>query len=185
VSAPLVDVLEEQHGRITRLFEEVSDPDADRPRTLTLLLREIAAHVAAERAEVYPEVRSRGIGGDGFPDELKSDYDEIDRLLVLIERRKANSPDVPQLVTELKDAIEGHLSRCRSALYPAIAGDLSPEQERDLAEKLVNAEEMVASHPHPHLLSLGPVSNWLTKHLARFDFLRDKTVTNIPPPQRK
>jgi hypothetical protein len=132
-----------------------------------------------------PGGTARGIGGDGFPEELKSDYDEIDRLLVLIERRKANSPDVPQLVTELKDVIEGHLSRCRSALYPAIAVELSPEQERDLSEKLINAEEMVASHPHPHLLSLGRLSNWLTRLLARFDFLRDKTVTNQPPPHRE
>lgn len=177
-----MDVLDQQHRRIAALFEQVSSPDADRPAVLHTLLRELAAHVTAERSEVYPEVKSRGIGGDGMAGELHSDYEHIERLMARIERRKFNSPDLPTLVTELKDASDAHLARCRAKLVPGLQESLSKEEQELLGDRVTNADSLVVSHPHPHLLSLGPVSSKLTSLVARFDHWRDKTVTSQPPP---
>lgn len=185
MTAALVDVLERQHARIAALFDQVSRPDADRPKVLRSLIRELAAHVASERAEVYPQVKSRRIGGESLAARLQGDYDEIDRLMVLIERRKFNSPDVPDLVTALEDAFDAHRDRCRSQLEPALRAVLGPEEMATLGERMSNADQMVISHPHPHFLSLGPVSARLTAFLARFDRWRDKTVTSLPPPPRR
>jgi hypothetical protein len=182
VTAALVDVLERQHARIAALFDQVSRPDADRPVVLRSLLRELAAHVAAERAEVYPAVKARRLGPEHLADRLAADYQEIDRLMVLIERRKFNSPDVPDLVSELKEAADSHQARCRCELEPALRAALGSEEMATLGERMTNADKMVIAHPHPHFLSLGPVSAKLTAFLARFDRWRDKTVTNLPPP---
>lgn len=181
MSTSVVNVLEAQHRRIAELFGQVSDPSADRPAVLHTLLRELAAHVAAERSEVGPVVKSRSIGGDGLAGELVDDYDRIDRLMVLIERRKFNSPDIPQLVTELEDAFDEHTARARDTLLPGLGSQLSASESEELGQKVSNAENMVTTHPHPHLLSLGPVSAKLTAFLARFDWMRDRTVTNLPP----
>ena len=176
-----MDVLDAQHRRVAELFEQVSDPGADRPVVLQTLLRELAAHVAAERSEVGPVVKSRSIGGDDLAGQLIEDYDRIDRLMVLIERRKFNSPDLPELVTELKDAVQAHVSRAESSLFPGLEADLSEQERADLGTKVSNADDMVTTHPHPHLLSLGSVSAKVTAFLARFDWMRDRTVTNLPP----
>ena len=181
VSASVVDVLDAQHRRVTELFEQVSDPGADPPVVLQTLLRELAAHVAAERSEVGPVVKSRSIGGDDLAGQLVEDYDRIDRLMVLIERRKFNSPDLPELVTELKDAVHDHVSRAESSLFPGLDSDLSEQERAELGVKVSNADDMVTTHPHPHLLSLGPLSAKVTAFLSRFDWMRDRTVTNLPP----
>ena len=166
------------------MFEKVSDPQADRPAVLHSILRELAAHVAAERGEVLPVVKDREIGGDGFADELLGDYKEIEDLMVHIERRKFNSPDVPDLVTRLRETVEAHVGRTRRTLEPGLTSMLDPDELDELGEKVSHADSMVISHPHPHLLSLGPLSGVLTKLLARFDFLRDRTVTSQPPPDQ-
>lgn len=166
------------------MFEKVSDPAADRPAVLHSILRELAAHVAAERAEVLPVAKSHDIGGDGFADELVADYERIEELMVLIERRKFNSPDVPGLVADLKGVVEAHAGRGRDVLVPGLRRSLRPEELDDLGEKVSHADSMVISHPHPHLLSLGGISSRLTRLLARFDLLRDRTVTSQPPPDQ-
>jgi hypothetical protein len=173
--------LDSQHRRVAELFDQVSDPAADRPAVLHNLIRELAAHVAAERSAVEPVVKSRSIGGDGLAQDLVRDYEMIETLLTRIERRKFNSPDVPDLVTELKDVTDAHIARSASELLPGLDSSLSAEESSDLAEKVSHADSMVMTHPHPHLLSLGPISAKLTALLSRFDRLRDRTVTNQPP----
>lgn len=170
-----MDVLDAQHRRVAELLEDVADPDKDRPAVLHNLLGELAAHVAAERSQVEPVVKRRSIGGDELAAELVSDYDRIEKLMVLIERRKFNSPDVPDLVTELKDAVSEHIARSDRVLLPGLASELSADECAELGDKVSNADQMVISHPHPHLLSLGGLSARLTALMARFDRLRDRT----------
>ena len=175
-----MDVLDAQHRRLAELFEDVSRPGEDRPAVLHNLLKELAAHVAAERAEVEPVVKRRSIGGDDLAGELLGDYSRIENLMVLIERRKFNSPDIPDLVTDLKDAVHEHITRSERALLPGLDTTLSVEERAELGEKVTAADTMVTTHPHPHLLSLRGISARITALLARFDWARDKTVTNLP-----
>ena len=176
-----MDVLNAQHRRVAELFDHVSAPGEDRPRVLQDLLKELAAHVAAERSVVQPVVKSRDIGGEELPGQLLEDYDRIEKLMVLIERRKFNSPDLPDLVTELKEVTDAHISRAEQSLMPGLDSALSVEERSELAEAVSNADSMVTTHPHPHLLSMGGISAKLTSVLSRFDWMRDKTVTNLPP----
>jgi hypothetical protein len=116
----------------------------------------MAAHIAAERSALHHTVKSRHLGGDHLADELLYDYHRMEELLVLIERRKVNSPDVPALVRDLQAATADHVQRARTKLDPALREALTPEEEADMAEKIISADDMVISHPHPHLLSLAP-----------------------------
>ena len=171
-------VLDFEHEGISRLFEDVSDPEAHRTEVLFDITRRLAAHVAVEQSVFEPLAREREIIGPDTADELKEDYSEIERLLVLIERRKVNSPDVPELVTELKDVFEAHVKRFSESIRDRAASELSPQELHDLRRRMENADETILSHPHPHLLSLGPISRFTTKLVAGFDRLRDRTVHN-------
>lgn len=181
VTASVVDVLEDQHRRVAELFDRVSSPDEDRPAVLHAILRELAAHVAAERAVVRPVVDKRGIGED-LAGRLAEDYDRMEKLMVLIERRKFNSPDIPELVADLKATVEEHDERARRELLPGL-GRLSMEEQADLGEKVAGGDAIVTSHPHPHLLSLGPVSDVLTRLAQMWDRARDRTATNRQHPE--
>ncbi len=58
----VVEVLEQQHQRVAELFERVSALGEDRPVALERLSKELAAHVAAERATVVPLIADVGLG---------------------------------------------------------------------------------------------------------------------------
>ena len=171
-------VLDLEHEGISELFEQVSRPDADRSDVLLDIIRRMAAHITVEQSVFVPLMREHGIGGPDAADELGGDYHEMQRLLVLIERRKFNSPDVPEFVTELKDVFAAHLGRFSNSIRGETIDKLSESELADLRERLENADETVLSHPHPHLLSLGPISRLTTRLAARFDTLRDRTVRN-------
>lgn len=179
----MVEVLEAQHRRVVELFGQVSAPDADRPAVLHNLLKELAAHVAAERSAVAPVVKDRGIGDGDLPGHLLDEYERMEKLMVLIERRKFNSPDIPDLVTELKDVTEEHVTRSERELFPGLAADLSRAEQEDLGRQVATEDSIVVTHPHPHLLSLGPIASKITALASRFDFLRDRTVNNRHPGQ--
>lgn len=166
------------------MFERVSAPGEDRPKALSGLVQELAAHVASERSAVEPVLRKNETGDEDLAAGLVDDYDRIEKLLVLIERRKVNSPDVPDLVSELKAAVEEHMARSDRVLFPTLARTLTPEEQLDLGERIEQADDMILTHPHPHLLSLGPIANKLTALASRWDRLRDRTVTNTPPAER-
>lgn len=171
-------VLDFEHEGISRLFDEVSDPEADRVEVLFDITRRLAAHISVEQSVFLPVARDREIGGPDMAEQLEQDYHEMQRLLVLIERRKVNSPDIPQLVTELKDVFEDHTRRFSESIRGGATDTLSPDELGRLRNRLENADEMILSHPHPHMLSLGPISRLTTRIAARFDKLRDLTVRN-------
>jgi hypothetical protein len=98
--------------------------------------------------------------------------------MVLAERRKANSPDMPNLVTEMMDLTEEHIARTQQVLIPGLEHALTAEERADLGSQIDRADTVITTHPHPHLLSLGPISRWTTRLAARFDRLRDRTVDN-------
>lgn len=175
---PGLGVLDHEHEGISRLFEAVSDPDADRIEILFDITRRMAAHISVEQSVFEPVVRERGIGGPDMADGLNQDYHEMQRLLVLIERRKVNSPDIPQMVTELRDVFDRHTRRFAETISGGAADQLTADELDQLRHRLENADETILSHPHPHLLSLGPISRFTTRVAARIDRMRDRTVRN-------
>lgn len=182
VTASVVDVLDDQHRRVADLFERVSSPEEDRPAVLHALLRELAAHVAAERSAVRPVVDKKGIGED-LADQLGQDYDRMENLMVLIERRKFNSPDVPDLVADLQQVVVEHQARAESELIPGLREKLTVQEQEELGERVTGEDAMVISHPHPHLLSLGRVSDMLTRVVQKWDSARDRTAVNRQHPE--
>jgi mannose/cellobiose epimerase-like protein (N-acyl-D-glucosamine 2-epimerase family) len=97
--------------------------------------------------------------------------------MVLIERRKFNSPDVPDLATQLKDASESHARTAAAEVFPAL-GELAWDEQVELGDKVEDEDTLHASHPHPHLNANKLVSATLGKAAAKWDGLRDRTVNN-------
>jgi len=166
------ELLEQDHSGIAELFERVSRPDEDRPAVLRELVLRLAGHVTAESAVVLPELRRCDSGDDTLAEELAQDGKHIHRTLVLIERRKANSPDMPDLVNELLAVFDGHIQRCQQRLYPELERCLDDEQMEDLSERLRSADRVVVENPHPHLLSNGPLARPLMVVAKAMDWVR-------------
>jgi hypothetical protein len=177
MAEPLI-VIDNQHHDIEALFDQLRGPDTDHRAALGRLTTQMAAHISAEQSVFLPAIKSSGVGGRDLQQGLKRDYRRMEHLLVLIERRKIDSPDLPQFLTELEDIFQGHVRRC--AALAAMEKRLPPDDLEQLTQRLERAEQVIVSHPHPHLLSLGPLSRLTTRIAARFDRGRDRTVSNLP-----
>ena len=173
-----VDVLEREHHDLGALFDRVHDPEADRAAALLEVVKQVATHVAVERTFLYPLVKRRSLGSAGLASELRQDYKRMEHLLVLTERRKVNSPDMPEIVTELLDVFEAHQDRCTRALIPTMRQQLGQTELDDLGQKMQGAENVILSHPHPHLLALGAIYPLTTRIASAWDRMRDRTVRN-------
>jgi hypothetical protein len=172
-----VDVLTREHRDLHERLDRVRDPNADRMAAWTEAVKRMATHVAVERTYLYPVVKRRRIGSATFAEELRRDYKQMEHLLVLSERRKINSPDMPVLVSQLLDVFAAHEQRC-AVLAPALQAQLSEPELEELGARMRGAENIILSHPHPHLLALGPVYQWTTRMASRWDRVRDRTVRN-------
>ena len=171
-----LNVLTREHEELRECFVRVRDPDADRAAAWLETVKQVTTHVAVERTFLYPLVKRRRLGSAHLAEELRRDYKRMEHLLVLSERRKINSPDMPELVTELLEVFEAHQVRCASDLVPAMRDQLGPDELDELGAKMRAAENVILSHPHPHLLALGPVYQWTTRIASSWDRVRDRTI---------
>jgi hemerythrin len=167
------------HEEIGDLLDHVSDPTEDRRVVLSELISRVAAHVSAEQSLMIPAAKSAGVDREQLV-QMRRHYRAMGKALLRIERRKVDSPDMPDLVTILMDAFVAHVRLWDRAFAPALTRGLSTEERASLEEELSRAEQTILTHPHPHLLSLGPLSRMMTRLAGRFDAARDKTVPNVP-----
>jgi hypothetical protein len=171
-------LMERDHTDIAEAFTRVHDEHADRSAEIARLVASIASHVAVERTYVYPLAKKLGSRGSRLAAELLSDYRKMQKLLVKIDRRKTNSPDMPDLVDELLATHERHHERA-ATIHSHIAEHLHESDRAALERKMAGAKRVIVSHPHPFLLRLGgPLYGRTTRLASRWDSWRDRTVRN-------
>jgi hypothetical protein len=170
--------LDSRHDELQDQFDRISDPDGDRVEALGRLTQQLAAHISIEESLVVPLLKEKGIADRRLARRLKAEYRRMGRLLRLIERRKANSSDQPALVTDLQDAYQRHVRRFQLYVEPKLRDRASPNELEELSEKMDSAQATILSHPHAHLLSLGPLSRLTTRTAAAIGRRQDES----PPP---
>jgi hypothetical protein len=115
-------------------------------------------------------VKERVADGNALADQLSDYHDKAGRIMTLLDRRKVNSPDVPDLVTELLELTDGHIADANTILFPALCEALSADDLTELGTIMVSDERQILTHPHPHLPDTGPgarVSRWAASVVDR------------------
>jgi hypothetical protein len=158
--------LDRRHDELQDQFDRVSDPGGDRIEALGCLTQQLAAHISIEESLVVPLLKGTGIADRRLLRRLKGEYRRMGRLLRLIERRKGNSSDQPALVTDLQDTYQRHVRRFQLYVEPKLRDRASTSELEELSEKIDSAQATILSHPHAHLLSLGPLSRLTTRMAA-------------------
>ncbi len=153
-----VEVLSDEHDSLRDLFTRVSGVDEDRPAVLQELLKTLSMHVAVEKKMVVPVVKERVGDGDAQAGRLTDYHDQVERIHVLLDRRKVNSPDVPDLVTQLLDLTDAHIDEADATLLPALREALSAEELSELGTAMSSDDRDLLTHPHPLLPDTGPLA---------------------------
>ena len=173
MSRDAVAVLLADHTELDRLFERVSEVGEDRAQVLRRLASRLSAHVAMEQELLVPMVKDNLDSGEEMADCLSSYHDAVGRLLVLIDRRKINSPDMAELMTELLELTRHHISHANVTVLPAMRRGYPPDKLNSLGQAMDSDERSLLTHPHPHLPHRGPIGTVLRKIASTVDRKRD------------
>jgi Hemerythrin HHE cation binding domain len=171
-----VEVLEGEHDRLQELFARVSSPDEDRPAVLKELMQTLANHLDLEKQLLFPALKDVVDDGSVMADRLSVEHGRAEHILTLLERRKVNSPDVPELVTELLDITDDHVAFSAMWVFPALRQALTPAQLEDLGARMVSGDRRLLTHSHPLLPDSGPISAVTRKVAEVVDRVRDHST---------
>ncbi len=172
-----IEVLQGEHGELQHLFDRVSSPDEDRPKVLEALMQRMAAHVDMEKELLFPVLRERVEGGGSVVDRLREGHGSVEHTLTLLERRKANSPDVADLVTDLLGAFSDHVTYADETVLPGLAV-LSEPELAELGQAMASEERRKLTHAHPAVPDSGPLASVARKAAELVDRARDRS-TNV------
>jgi hypothetical protein len=128
------DFLAGRQDALREQFDRVSGPDGARIEALGT--QRLAAHISSEQSLVVLPLRRKEIGHPRLARRLKSEYRRTGRLALRIERRKANSPDLPALVTAFQDAYQRHVRRFELYVDPKLRGRVSADQLEEIEGRM-------------------------------------------------
>jgi hypothetical protein len=171
-----IKVLSDEHEGLQNLFAQVSREDVDRSAALQQLLHALALHVAVERQMLIPVVKDRLPDGADGARQLSAYHDEIERVHLALDRRKVNSPDVPDLVNRLLELTDAHIAKAQQTVLPDLRTALTEAELADLGAAMVSDERHLLTHPHPHLPSRGPLAGLTRRVAGLVDRNRDKSA---------
>jgi len=176
VDRDAITVLDDEHEGLQALFGRVSGVDEDRRAVLKQLLQTLSLHVSMEKQMLVPVVKDRLTDGEVLAGALSDYHDEVEHIQVILDRRKVNSPDVPDLVTQLLDLTEAHVAEAKASLFPALREALSIPELGELGTAMVSNERRLRTHPHPHVPEKGPLGKIGRRITSIIDRRRDKSA---------
>jgi hemerythrin-like domain-containing protein len=171
-----VEVLQGEHRELQGLFSRVSRPDENRPEVLKELMQLMAVHLDLEKQMLLPVIRDRVEDGAAIADRLRDEHKRIEKVLTDLDRRKVNSTDVPDMVTEMLHFNDRHISESDAVVLPGLRSALSAEELEDLGQKMTSDERRHLTHPHRALPDHGPLSNATRKAAEIVDRIRDHST---------
>lgn len=146
----ILDLIQEEHVRIRRLFAEVNEAAADeRDDLFRHLVAELASHEAAEEAVVHPTLRDDVPGGEAEANSLLSEESAAEDLLADIEELNPSTTDFVSRFQQLERAVLTHANHEEAEEHPRLREHVDAERRRDMAVTFEQLKRVGPTHPHP------------------------------------
>ena len=135
----LIDLVNQDHREIARLFDQLDRHRSRRPMLRPVLSALLVAHDRAEEDVVYP--RARDVGdvegiGRGQRAHLRTED-----LLVRLGRVDPDDGAFDSILTALADEADQHFRHEETEILPALRDRLAEDQLVDLAETFTRSRE--------------------------------------------
>lgn len=158
----LVDLVVEEHHRITALARELAHPgtdDARRREVADVFAAAVSRHLSAEEQYLYPALRG------ALPDGGKLADRGIEADAALLRALRADADDVPERWRRHVDVVEPALAR-----LDAVASEADLIR---LGNRLEIAEEAAPTRPHPGTPATPPWNRIVEPAVGVVDKVRD------------
>jgi hemerythrin superfamily protein len=169
-----VDVLLAQHEKIKAMFSEVSAASGKQKQDLFEdLVRLLAVHEAAEEELVHPMSRRDNAAGDAVVDARLAEEQQAKRELADLYDIGTADPRFDAGFQRLQQAVLAHAEHEEHEEFPALRRAVPADQLTKLADRVLTAEKMAPTRPHPHSPSSATGNLIVGPPMAVFDRIRD------------
>ena len=136
--ADVVDLIERDHREVEQLFSDFeSTSDA---RIATKICDELTKHTHAEERAVYPVIADKLSDGQRLAREAENEHKEARQLIGRV-RNTTDKTHLSELMVELKQAIQHHVSEEEQEMLPKARREISNIDLNHMAEDFEAAKE--------------------------------------------
>ncbi|HEX6310888.1 MAG TPA: hemerythrin domain-containing protein [Acidimicrobiia bacterium] len=131
--ADVVAVLKQDHRTVEKLFGEF---ETSRDRSIVeRICQELDEHTDLEERIVYPALRSEVQGGPGMATHAEKEHAEARDLIGRI-RRSEDFDHIADLVSELQQAVEEHVSDEENDVFPKMESEMGAARLEELGTEV-------------------------------------------------
>jgi hemerythrin superfamily protein len=131
----IINSLKKEHGEVASLMDEVADDSASaskRAKLFAEIRKKLIVHSKGEELELYPECRKHPELRT-LADESVDDHDQVERLIVELDRLEVDSPLWLDTFIELKTSVEQHVELEENELFPKMERLMDDDHLREMA----------------------------------------------------
>lgn len=173
----LISVITSDHRAVERVFTELETGTGSPEHRRALVdhvITELVRHSVAEEQFMYPAARRVLDNGGELVDHELEEHAEAEQVMKNLEGLSPTDPRFEELLGNLMKDIRHHIDDEEKDLLPRLQDACSPDDLRDLGEKVLRAKEFAPTRPHPSAPDRPPANLVLDAGAGLIDRLRDK-----------
>jgi len=128
----VVDLIMNDHRELERIFDELMTQPDKRPSLVPVMITLLTAHSRAEESEVYPAARDAG--GSEDVEHSQKEHLEADQLAAKVADTDYGSPDFPEALQKLIEAVKHHVEEEETTVLPHMRHNLDDGRLDELGQ---------------------------------------------------
>jgi hypothetical protein len=137
MDANVVDHIMNDHRELERIFEQLMTQPDKRPSLVPVMITLLTAHSRAEESEVYPA--AAGAGGADDVQHSQKEHLEADQLAAAVADTDYDSPEFPEALQKLIDAVRHHVDEEESTVLPGMRENLDASRLEELGRAFLRS----------------------------------------------
>jgi Hemerythrin HHE cation binding domain len=133
----VVDLIMNDHRELERIFDQLMTQPDKRPSLVPVMITLLTAHSRAEESEVYPAARDAGGAED--VEHSQKEHLEADQLAAAVADTDYDSPQFPEALQKLIDAVKHHVDEEESSVLPGMREHLDAARLDELGQAFLQS----------------------------------------------
>ncbi len=133
----VVDLIMNDHRELERIFDQLMTQPDKRANLVPVMITLLTAHSRAEESEVYPAAAEAGGGKD--VQHSQKEHLEADQLAAKVAETDFESPDFPEALQKLIDAVNHHVEEEESTVLPGMRESMDANRLDELGQAFLRS----------------------------------------------
>lgn len=171
----IVTELTKDHDEVRAIFAKLRQDPAPQQREELVreMTVELVKHSVAEEVHLYPLIREVFPEGDQLADHEIEEHAEVEKALKSLEKMDPSDAQYMSTVHTVIDDVTHHAQEEEDDVFPRLRQTCSPEQLRELGDKIRATKKVAPTHPHPSAPDTPPANKILGPMAGLVDRVRD------------